>query len=146
MTTQTAQATQIYQLFIKASPERIWDAITKPEFTERYFHGARHFVTPERYLSLAPDDTVWGDAATFDFDPPRRLSHGWRSLYDPDLAAEGESRVTWEIEPQENGVCLLTVTHDRLEDAPKTAANVSGVGWMGVLSGLKTFLETGESL
>ena len=146
MTTQTAQATQIYQLFIRATAEQIWDAITKPEFTERYFHGARHFVTPERYLSLAPDDTVWGDAETFEFDPPRRLSHGWRSLYDPELAAEGQSRVTWEIEPQENGVCLLTVTHDRLEDAPRTAANVAGTGWMGVLSGLKTFLETGEPL
>ena len=81
-----------------------------------------------------------------EFDPPRRLVHGWRSLYDPELAAEDESRVTWEIEQQDGGVSLLTVVHDQLEGAPKTAAGVSGVGWMGVLSGLKTLLETGEPL
>ena len=145
-TTATELATQVYQVFIKATPEQIWDAITKPEFTERYFHGARHTVTPDHYMSHGPDGSVWGDADVFDFDPPRKLSHGWRSLYSPDLAGEEASRVTWEIEPDDDGVCLLTVVHDRLEGAPKTAASVSGSGWMGVLSGLKTLLETGESL
>jgi uncharacterized protein YndB with AHSA1/START domain len=72
--------------------------------------------------------------------------HGWSSTYDDEMAAEPESRVTWEIEPQDNGTCLLTVVHDRLEASPKTAASVSGVGWMLVLSGLKTLLETGEPL
>ena len=72
--------------------------------------------------------------------------HGWRSLYDPELADEQESRVAWEIEPQEGGYCLLTVTHDRLGAAPKTARSVSGAGWMMLLSGLKTLLETGEPL
>jgi uncharacterized protein YndB with AHSA1/START domain len=72
--------------------------------------------------------------------------HGWRSLYDPELAAEEESRVTWEIEPQEGGMSKLTVIHDQLEGAPKTAESVSGEGWMMVLSGLKTLLETGEEL
>jgi uncharacterized protein YndB with AHSA1/START domain len=67
-------------------------------------------------------------------------------MYDPAIAQEEESRVTWEIEPQDGGVCLLTVVHDRLEGAPKTAASVAGVGWMGVLSSLKTLLETGEPL
>jgi len=147
MTTITeVQTTQVYQLFIKATPEAIWDAITKPEFTQRYFHGARITVTPDHYDSRGPNDEVWGDAAVYEFDPPRRLSHGWRSLYDSDLAQEEESRVTWEIEPGDDGVSLLTVVHDRLEGAPKTAAGVSGVGWMGVISGLKTLLETGEEL
>jgi uncharacterized protein YndB with AHSA1/START domain len=81
-----------------------------------------------------------------EFDPPRRLVHGWRSMYDPELAAEKTSRVSWEIEPQEGGYCLLTVVHDELEGAPKTAASVSGPGWMGVLSNLKTLLETGDPL
>jgi hypothetical protein len=80
------------------------------------------------------------------FDPPRKLVHGWRSMYDPDVTEEEESRVTWEIEEDENGVCLLTVTHDRLEGAPMTAVKVSGAGWMGVLSSLKTLLETGQPL
>ena len=60
-----------------------------------------------------------------EFDPPRRLVHGWRSLYNPELAAEEPSRVTWEIEPQDGGYCtLLTVVHDQLEGAPKTAESV----------------------
>ena len=72
--------------------------------------------------------------------------HGWRSLYSSELAAEAASRVSWEIEPQDDGTCLLTVVHDQLEGAPKTAASVSGQGWMGVLSGLKTLLETGTPM
>ena len=146
MTTMTAQTTQVYQVFIKATPEAIWEAITKPEFTERYFQRGRIEITPERRRSLGPDGSVRGDSPTLEYEPPRRLVHGWRSLYDPELAAEGESRVTWEIEPQEGGYCLLTVTHDRLEGAPKTAESVSGTGWMMILSGLKTVLETGTAL
>ena len=146
MTTITQQTTQIYQVFIKASAEEIWEAITKPEWTARYFHGARITVTPDHSDSRSADGDVWGDSAVEVFDPPRKLVHGWRSLYDPELAAEDESRVTWEIEPQDDGTCLLTVVHDRLEGAPKTAADVAGVGWMTVLSGLKTLLETGEPL
>jgi uncharacterized protein YndB with AHSA1/START domain len=145
-TTATATTTQVYQLFIRATAQQIWDAITTPEFTARYFHGARITVTDQRYLSLGPDDAVWGDDAVLEFDPPRRLVHGWRSMYDPELAAEKTSRASWEIEPQEGGYCLLTVVHDQLEGAPKTAASVSGPGWMGVLSNLKTLLETGEPL
>jgi uncharacterized protein YndB with AHSA1/START domain len=140
------QTVQVYQVFIKATPEQIWEAITKPEFTQRYFHRAQIKVTPERYLSHGPNGEVWGDAQVAEFDPPRRLVHGWRSLYDPELAKEDESRVTWEIEAQDDGVSLLTVVHDRLEGAPKTAAGVAGIGWMRVLSGLKTVLETGEAL
>jgi uncharacterized protein YndB with AHSA1/START domain/DNA-binding transcriptional ArsR family regulator len=146
VTTTTAQTTQVYQVFIRATPDAIWDAITKPEFTERYFYGARIENTPERHRSFGPDGSVWGDEPMYTFEPPRRLVQGWRSLYDPELAEEDESRVTWEIEPQEGGYCLLTVTHDRLEGAPKTAESVSGAGWMMVLSGLKTLLETGKPL
>jgi uncharacterized protein YndB with AHSA1/START domain len=139
-------ATQIYQVFIKASPEKIWEAITTPATTARYFHGARIEAGPERYVSHGPDGAVWGDGPVFEFDPPRRLVHEWQSLYDPDLAKEQPSRVTWEIEPQDGGYCKLTVTHDRLEGAPETAASVSGPGWMFVLSGLKSLMETGSSL
>jgi len=145
MTTATAQTTQVYQLYIRATPEAIWEAITTPEFTQRYFYGARIENTPEHHLSHGPGGEVWGETTTFDWDPPHRLSHGWSSMYDPDLATEPESRVTWEIAEQDGGYCLLTVTHDRLEGAPKTAASVSG-GWMLVLSGLKTLLETGRPL
>ena len=147
MTTMTAQATQVYSVFIRATAEQVWDAITKPEFTAKYFYGSRITITPEGRVSTSPDGSEnWGDSEVLEWDPPRKLVHGWRALYDPELAAEGTSRVTWEIEPQAGGISLLTVVHDRLEGAPKTAASVSGVGWMMVLSGLKTLLETGEPL
>jgi uncharacterized protein YndB with AHSA1/START domain len=147
MTTMTQTTTQVYQVFIRATPEQIWEAITKPEFTTKYFYGAHIEITPDRRRSWSPDRSEsWGDGAVLEYDSPRRLVHEWRSLYDPELAEEEPSRVTWEIEPQEDGLSKLTVVHDQLEGAPKTAASVSGAGWMMVLSGLKTLLETGEPL
>jgi uncharacterized protein YndB with AHSA1/START domain len=149
MTTTTpaqAQTTQIYQLFIRATPEQIWEAIVDPAFTVRYFYSARVEIENGRRRAWGPDGTLWGDEALIEADPPRRLVHGWGALYDAELAQEKTSRVTWEIEPRENGVCMLTLIHDQLEGAPKTAARVSGPGWMFVLSGLKTLLETGEPL
>jgi uncharacterized protein YndB with AHSA1/START domain/DNA-binding transcriptional ArsR family regulator len=140
---------QIYQIFIRATPEQIWDAITKPEFTAKYFYGSRVETTgasgtPIRHY--APDGTtVWGDDAILESDPPRRLVHTWSSLYDPELATEPPSRVSWEIEPQPGGVTKLTVVHDELEKSPKTASHVSG-GWMFIISGLKTLLETDSAL
>ena len=148
-TAASALATQVYQLFIKATPEAIWDGITKPEFTVQYFHGGRVETTGEAGAPMrmfGPDGAIWGDEIIQESDPPRRLVVGWRSLYNEELAAEGASRITWEIEPREGGVCLVTLVHDQLENAPKTAANVSGEGWMGVLSGLKTVLETGQPM
>jgi uncharacterized protein YndB with AHSA1/START domain len=147
MTTTVGTTDQVYELFIKASPERVWDAIVNPEFTLQYFHGVRVEVTPERRLSSSADGSeIWDENAVLEWDPPRRLSHEWHSFYDPELAGEDKSRVTWEIEAQDGGFSKLTVIHDRLENAPKTAASVSGAGWMMVLSGLKSVLETGEGL
>ena len=147
MTTMTAQTTQVYNIFIRATPEQIWDAITKPEFTEKYFHGVRIEIRGGiRVSQLLEGDLRW-EEEVLESDPPRRLSHVWISAYDDEMAAEEPSRVTWEIEPQKEGdFCLLTVTHDRLEGAPKTAAGVGGTGWMGVLSNMKSLLETGSSL
>jgi uncharacterized protein YndB with AHSA1/START domain len=147
MSTMTQTTVQVYQLFIKATPEQIWEAIVDPEITTKYFHGSRITITPEGRLSTSPDGSEnWGDSEVLEWDPPRKLVHGWRSLYDPELAAEGTSRVTWEIESQDGGITKLTLVHDQLEDAPRTAESVYGEGWMFVLSGLKTLLETGESL
>jgi uncharacterized protein YndB with AHSA1/START domain len=145
MTTMTAQTTQVYQVFIRATPEQIWEAITKPEFTSKYFHGVTIDTTPEERRSFQGSE-VKNVADVLEYEPPRRLVHSWISYYDPEMAAEEPSRVSWEIEPQEGDYCLLTVVHDQLEGAPKTAEGVSGPGWMMVLSGLKTLLETGEPL
>ena len=147
MTTATATTTQVYRVFIKATPEQVWDAITNPDFTEKYFYGVRIDTKPTLRVTHAYDDSdSYGEDPVFEWDPPRRLVHGWRSKWNAELSAEEPSRVTWEIEPGEDGVSLLTVVHDQLEGAPKTAASVAGPGWMRVLSGLKTLLETGRPL
>ena len=79
MTTMTAQATQVYQVFIRATPERIWQAITNAEFTERYFYGTRIDTTADRRL------TQWekqvGEDPVLEWDPPRKLVHGWHSKW-----------------------------------------------------------------
>lgn len=146
----TASTTQVYQVFIRATAQQIWDAITKPEFTSQYFHGSRVETTaqtgsPIKYY--APDGTtLWGDDTVIEADPPRKLVATWSSLWDEEAAKEEHSRVTWEIAERDAGMCLLTVVHDRLENAPKTAAMIAGEGWMLVLSGMKTLLETGRPL
>jgi uncharacterized protein YndB with AHSA1/START domain len=144
MTTEV-QTTQVYQVFVKATPEAVWDAITKPEFTSKYFHGVTIDTSPTLRQTYYHGELA-DEADVLEFDPPRRLVHSWLSFYDAEMAAEEPSRITWEIEPQEGGFSLLTVVHDQLEGAPKTAASVAGPGWMMVLSGLKTLLETGEPL
>ena len=150
MTTMTATTTQVYQVYIKATPEAIWEAITEPEFTMKYFHGCyidSSFEPGSSYNGYSGDRTQhWVDGEVLQADPPRRLVHTWRALYDEGTAAEPHSRVTWEIDSQADGTSLLTVVHDQLESSPKTAASVSGPGWMLVLSGLKTLLETGRPL
>jgi uncharacterized protein YndB with AHSA1/START domain len=145
----SARAAQVYQIFIKATAGEIWDAITRPEFTSLYFHGSRVETTGEAGSAIryyAPDgSTLWGDERVLESDPPRLLVVSWRSLFDPELAVEKPSRVTWAIEIQEGGFSKLTVTHDQLEGSPKTAESVAG-GWMFILSGMKTVLETGKPL
>ncbi|MFT4260083.1 SRPBCC domain-containing protein [Microbacterium sp.] len=146
----TATAPQVYCIFIKASADTIWDAIVKPEFTARYFYGSRvettaEVGTPFRYHS--PDgNSLWGDETVLESNRPHRLVVGWRSLFGPKTDVEPASRVTWQIDDQGNGTCMLTVIHDRLGQSPNTAAGVIGAGWMYVLSGLKPLLETGEQL
>ena len=147
--TETSLATQLYQVFIKATPEQVWDAITKAEFTEKYFYGSRISFDEKpggAFIGRGGDgDSVLADGEVLEYDRPRRLQHTWRALYDEATAGEPASRVTWELEDAEGGVTKLTVVHDQLEAAPKTAESVAG-GWSYILSGLKTLLETGRPL
>lgn len=148
MTATTAAATQVYQLYIRANQQQVWDAITTPEIVAKFFHGAQIEPTYEvggKLRSWSPDRSqMWGDDTVLEIDPPRRLVQTWRSLYDPETAAEPESRVTWEIEGQPGGFSKLTLTHDKLDASPKTAAGVTG--WSYILSNLKTVIETGQPL
>jgi uncharacterized protein YndB with AHSA1/START domain len=149
MTTMTEQTSQVYSVFVRTTPEQLWDAITKPEFTSKYFYGS---VIESTYEPGAPYVGWSGDRSqqyvegeVIEANAPHKLVTTWRALYDPETAAEPFSRVTWEIEPAGDGVTKLTVVHDELDASPKTAENVAG-GWSYVLSGLKTLLETGEPL
>jgi len=145
MTTKT-ETTQVYEVTIAASPEEVWDALTKPEQTRQYFYGSEYETTWEpgsSYLGRTQDGTrkfVQGEL--LEVDPSRRLSMTWSSLWDEEASGEEPSRVTWELEPAGDGT-KVTLVHDRLEASPKTAAGVSQ-GWQTVLDGLKSFLETGE--
>ena len=149
MTTMTAQTTQVYSVFVRATQEQVWDAITKPEFTARYFYGSvidSTFEPGAPYLGWAEDRSQqYVEGEVLESEPPHRLVHTWRALYDQETAVEPASRVTWEIEAAGEHVTKLTVVHDELDASPKTAANVAG-GWSYILSGLKTLLETGEPL
>lgn len=139
-------STQVHRIFIKAAPEAIWEAITKPEFTRRYFFGSSIDTTtqPGSPCVYRSTDAPLVDGEVLESDPNHRFVITWRSLYHPPSVDEPASRVTWLIELQEGGHCCLTVIHDRLDSSPNTAKNV-GAAWMFVLSGLKTVVETGES-
>ena len=100
--------------------------------------------TRRNVTSLGPNGDV-GGLPTLEYDPPRRLVHGWHSLY---TRSSRTSRQPRHLGDRASGGRLLPphVIHDQLEGAPKTAESVSGTGWMMVLTGLKTLLETGDVL
>jgi uncharacterized protein YndB with AHSA1/START domain len=147
MTTMT-EVTKVFRVFIRTTPEELWKAITDPEFTEKYYYGTRVDST------LAPGDAfvyratesnaVVLDGEVVESDPPRRLVQTFRALWSDEMAAEPPSRVTWQIEVDEQGLTQLTITHDRLDESPHTAEAISG--WHYILSGLKTLLETGRPM
>jgi uncharacterized protein YndB with AHSA1/START domain/DNA-binding transcriptional ArsR family regulator len=138
---------QVYELYIRTTPQKLWQALTDGKVTQQYFFGstisAKAWKKGERYESRGPDGTLWVDGDILEAEPPRRLVQTWKVHYDPQLKDEPVTRVSWEIEPR-GAVCKLTATH-YLEGAALTAKHVSG-GWQIILSSLKTLLETGEPL
>jgi uncharacterized protein YndB with AHSA1/START domain len=138
---------KVFEIYIKTTPERLWEAITDPELRSRYSFGVRvdsEWTPGSRYESShpnAPDFLAEGE--NLEVDPPRRLVQSFRALWSEDVKREGTSRVTWEIEPVGEDSCRLTVTHDELREGAN--AELYG-GWPMILSGLKTLLETGEQL
>ncbi|GIF15301.1 SRPBCC domain-containing protein [Actinoplanes teichomyceticus] len=160
--------TKVFRIWIKATPEKIWQAITDPEWSARYGYGAPQFYELEkggRYHATAtaemkeyatangfslPDVIVEGEV--LEAQPPRRLVQTWRMLMDPSTASEPFTTLTYDIEDSGPGVCRVTITHE-LTGAPAHAAMVQGNpdagaegggGWAWVLSDLKSLLETGK--
>jgi uncharacterized protein YndB with AHSA1/START domain len=137
---------KIFEIYIRTTPERLWEAITDPEIRSKYNFGAgvRSDWTPGARLEMghpaAPE--MLADGEVLEVDPPRRLVHTMTALWSDDVKREGASRVTWEIEPIADS-CRLVVTHDQLRDGAND--QIYG-GWPMILSGLKTWLESGELL
>jgi uncharacterized protein YndB with AHSA1/START domain len=137
---------KVFEIYIKTTPERLWEAITDPQQRAKYNFGvgvesdwqpgsAYESVHPEAGLTIAAGENV-------EVDAPRRLVQTFNALWGDDVRSEGTSRVTWEIEPVGDS-CRLVVTHDELREGANQ--QLYG-GWMMILSGLKTYLETGELL
>ncbi|HVE19338.1 MAG TPA: SRPBCC domain-containing protein [Ilumatobacteraceae bacterium] len=137
---------KVFEIYIRTTPERLWEAITNPDIRAKYNFGSRieSDWTPGSHFEMAHPSAegLLGEGENVEVDPPRRLVQTMRALWGPEVIAEGTSRVTWEIEPIGDS-CRLTVTHDQLRDG---ANDQLFGGWPMILSGLKTWLETGELL
>jgi uncharacterized protein YndB with AHSA1/START domain/DNA-binding transcriptional ArsR family regulator len=136
---------KIFEIYIKTTPERLWEAITDSGIRSKYQFGLKvnSDWAPGGRFELAPDGgDPLGEGENIEVDPPRKLVQTMRALWGEDVKAEGTSRITWEIEPVGDS-CHLTVTHDQLREGANE--ELYG-GWPMILSGLKTWLETGEVL
>ena len=135
----------VFEIYIKTTPERLWEAITDGEMRKKYSFGVGHGLRLEagsEYRSSVPGVIDIASGVNLEVDPPRRLVQSFTALWSEEVEREGESRVTWEIEPVGDS-CRLSVTHDQLGEG---ANSELWGGWPMILSGLKTLLETGELL
>ena len=137
---------KVFEIYIRTTAERLWEAITDSEIRSKYFFGLRQasdWAPGSRYEVRAPGGgALLGEGENLEVDPPHRLVQSMVALWSDDVRREGASRVTWEIEPVGDS-CRLLVTHDQLRDGANE--ELYG-GWPMILSGLKTWLETGELL
>ncbi len=135
---------KVFEIYIKTTPERLWQAITDPEMRSKYNFGVTvtsDWTKGSRYHAMGGEMKIFG-GENLEVDPPRRLVQSFQAFWGDDVQREGTSRVTWEILPIGDS-CLLKVTHDQLREAANS--QLYG-GWPMILSGLKTLLETGELL
>jgi uncharacterized protein YndB with AHSA1/START domain len=137
---------KVFEIYIKTTPERLWEAITDPDLRSQYSFGVTvnsDWRNGSRYEAThAGAGVAIAEGENLEVDPPRRLVQSFNALWSDDVKAEGTSRVTWEIEPVGDS-CRLVVTHDQLREGADD--EIYG-GWPQILSGLKTLLETGEKL
>jgi uncharacterized protein YndB with AHSA1/START domain len=137
---------RVFEIYIRTTPERLWEAITDPEIRAKYHFGLAvesDWSPGSTYRQRRPDGgrpIIEGENLAV--EPPHRLVQSMRTLWGPDAEAAGTTRVTWEIEPVGDS-CRLTVVHDQL---PADVSREVYGGWPMVLSGLKTWLETGKTL
>ena len=137
---------KVFEIYIRTTPERLWEAITDPEIRSKYQFGNRissDFTAGSRFeMNHAGAPGPLGEGVNLEVDPPRRLVQSMVALWSDEVKGEGTTRVTWEIEPVGDS-CRLTVTHDEMREGANS--EIYG-GWPMILSGLKTWLETGQLL
>lgn len=135
----------VFEIYIKTTPERLWEAITDPEMRSRYSFGVgteSEWTQGSEYRSSVPGVIDIASGENLVVEPPRRLVQSFKALWSEEVEREGTSRVTWEIEPVGSS-CRLRIVHDQLGEGANP--ELWG-GWPMILSGLKTLLETGEHL
>jgi uncharacterized protein YndB with AHSA1/START domain len=135
----------VFEIYIKTTPERLWEAITSEEMRKKYSFGVgtkSDWTQGSEYSSAVPGVIEIASGENLEVEPPRRLVQSFTALWSDEVKSEGTSRVTWEIEPVGTS-CRLRVTHDQLGESANS--ELFG-GWPMILSGLKTLLETGEAL
>ena len=140
-----ADTVGVFEIFIKTTPDRLWEAITDPKLRARYSFGVEthsDWTPGSEYKAGVPGVVDIAAGENLEVDPPHRLVQTFTALWSDEVKAQGASRVTWEIE-QVADSCRLTVVHDQLR--PGANSELYG-GWPMILSGLKTLLETGEPL
>jgi len=138
----------VYTVFIRATPERIWQAITDGDDTQRYYYGTRvasDWNVGSSVTYAYPDGRLAADGEVLEIDPPKRLVMTFRALWDPATSDEPPIRHVWEIEPDDDGTCRLRVTTLDLVPGSKRASEF-GDGIAYIVSGLKSLVETGEPL
>lgn len=137
----------VYVTYIRTTPQKLWSALTKPEFTKTYWFGVTldcDWQAGSPWKMVYPDGTVTDAGEILEVEPERRLVIKWRHEMTPELKAEGFTRCTFDIVKEDEAV-RLTVTHEAERDNSKTIAAVSG-GWPTILSNLKSLLETGKPI
>jgi len=141
-----AKSTFIYTIYIRSSAERLWEALTSPEFTKQYWFGMQlqtDWKAGSAWRLLFPDGRLADTGEVLEVDPPRRLVLRWRNEWGPEMKAEGEATCTMSLEPAD-GAVKLTITHEMERDHSLLIEKVSG-GWPRILSNLKSLLETGQT-
>ena len=137
----------IYEVYIRTSPEKLWDAITSPAFTRQYFYGTAvesDWKKGSKVTHRQQDGKPALEGEVLEIERPHRLVTTFAAVHNPEAKNDRPSRVTWEI-TKLGDVCKLVLTHDDF-DAETATYKTVGTGWNPVLSGLKTLLETGEPL
>jgi len=140
-----ARSTCVYVTYIRTTPQKLWAALTDPEFTKQYWFGMRsesEWKPGSPWRLVATDGQVWDSGEVVEADPPRRLVLRWQHMMKPELKSEGPTLCTMELE-QQGAAVKLSITHTIEREASKVITAVSG-GWPKVLSNLKSLLETGS--